>query len=267
VSPIDLYEGDAITVLRELERAFGVCITSPPYFQKFDYGHPGQYGIELTVADYVERQVAVFHEINRLMAEGGTLFIVIGDTSNNYSPVRCREQRKGTDGQWLFRRTLQKGFREKETLSVPFALADALRTDGWVHRSTMIWDKVGGSEVANSDRAPETHEYILHLIKWSKNTRPYGNTRPLRGSVLRHRAQSHPEHGCVFPESLSDELLSVCPEGCGVIDPYVGSGTVLRSARKTNRPFLGIDLDISLARAAAAEGSLSALPLFAEAAD
>jgi DNA modification methylase len=183
-----------VTVLRGLDGALGVCITSPPYFQKFDCGLAGQYGIEPTVSAYVDRQAAgqygieptvsayvdrqvmVFHEINRLQVQGGTLFIVIGDTSNNYSPVRAKEQRKGTDGQWLFRRSPQKEFREKETLSVP-------------------------------------------------------------------------------------------PEGCGVIDPYVGSGTVLRSARKTNRPFLGIDLDISLARAAAAEGSLSALPLFAEAAD
>jgi DNA modification methylase len=249
-SPIELHEGDAVTVLRGLDGAFDVCVTSP-YFQKFDYGHPGQYGIEPTVADYVSRQVAVFHEINRLLVEGGTLFIVIGDTSNNYSPVRAKEQRKGADGQWLFRRKLQAEFREKETLSVPFRLADALRGDGWTHRATMIWDKGGGSVVANSDCAPETHEFVLHFVKWSKNGRPYGNTDPLRGSVLRHRAASHPIHGCTFPESLSDELLSVCPEGCGVIDPYVGSGTVLRSAHKTHRPFLGVDLDISQARAAA----------------
>jgi site-specific DNA-methyltransferase (cytosine-N4-specific) len=251
MSAIDLYEGDAVAVLRALNGTYGVCVTSPPYFQKFDYGIAGQCGLEPTVSAYVDRQVGVFREVRRVLVEGGTLFIVIGDTSNNHSPVRAKEQRKGTDGKWLFRRSLQNGFREKEALSVPFALADALRSDGWIHRSTMIWDKAGGSVVPNSDCAPETHEYVLHFIRWSGRGRPYGNTNPLRGSVLRHRAQSHPKHGCVFPESLSDELLSVCPDGCDVIDPYVGSGTVLRSARKTRRPFLGIDLDISLARAAA----------------
>lgn len=252
---ITLRQGDALDVLREIADTgcYGVCITSPPNFQKFDYGIAGQYGHEPTVDEYVEIQVAVFRQVRRLLTEGGTLFTVIGDTTNNYSPVRAKRQRKGNHGEWLFRRSLQDGYREKETLSIPFALAAGLRADGWIHRATMIWDKGGGSVVANSDCAPETHEYVLHFIKWSKPTRPYGNTKPLPGSVLRHRPQAHPQHGCVFPESLPDELLAVCPPDRGVIDPYVGSGTVLRSAAKTGRPFLGVDLDISLAEAARGE--------------
>ena len=77
-------------------------------------------------------------------------FIVIGDTSNNYSPIRAKGQRKGSDKQWLMRRSLEPNYREKETLNVPLRLAEALRQDGWIHRSTLIWDKMGGSVVANS---------------------------------------------------------------------------------------------------------------------
>jgi hypothetical protein len=71
-----------------------VCITSPPYFQKFDYGMTGQYGLEASVQEYLRVQVAVFHEVQRHLRLGGTCFIVKGDTSNNYSPVRAKSQRK-----------------------------------------------------------------------------------------------------------------------------------------------------------------------------
>jgi site-specific DNA-methyltransferase (cytosine-N4-specific) len=110
------------------------------------------------------------------------------------------------------RRSLERNYRQKETLNVPFRLAEALRHDGWVHRSTLIWDKTGGSVVANSDATPECHEYVLHMVKWSSQKgRSYGNTKPLNSSVLRHHAVAHPKHGCVFPLSLVEELLSVCP--------------------------------------------------------
>jgi DNA modification methylase len=226
-----------------------VCITSPPYFQKFDYGTTGQYGLEASVADYLRVQVAVFHEVQRHLRVGGTCFIVIGDTSNNYSPVRAKSQRKGAHKQWQMRRSLEPDYREKETLNVPLRLAEALRRDLWIHRATLIWDKVGGSGVPNSDSAPECHEYILHMIKWpAKRQWPYGNTQPLRSSVLRHQAVAHPQHGCVFPVSLVEELLSVCPSKPIIIDPYIGSGTVAVAARMTYGSVVrGFDLDCSTA--------------------
>ena len=166
---VSLYEGDSLTLLRSMRGSIqaDVCITSPPYFQKFDYQSKGQYGLESSVAEYLRVQVSVFHEVQRLLREGGTCFIVIGDTSNNYSPIRAKGQRKGGDKQWLMRRSLEASYREKETLNVPFRLAEALRQDGWIHRSTLIWDKIGGSVVANSDATPECHEYVLHMVKWS----------------------------------------------------------------------------------------------------
>jgi site-specific DNA-methyltransferase (cytosine-N4-specific) len=249
-STVNLYEGNNVDLLRLFHTEADVSISSPTYFGKFDYGLQGQFGLEESVAKYLEVQVSVYHEVQRLLKEGGTCFIVIGDTSNNYSPVRAKHQRKTGDHQWHSRRRLEIGYREKETLNIPLRLAEALRQDGWVHRRTLIWDKGGGSEVPNSDAAPECHEYVLHMIKWSKKSRVYGNTRPLRSSVLRHRAASHPTHGCVFPLSLAEELLSVCPHGSVIIDPYLGSGTVALAARAIAGVVHGFDLDCSIAKAA-----------------
>ena len=150
------------------------------------------------------------------------------------------------------RRSLEPHYREKETLNVPLRLAEAMRQDGWIHRSTLIWDKSGGSVIANSDVAPECHEYVLHMIKWSsKRRRPYGNTKPLKSSVLRHHAVPHPRHGCVFPVSLAAELLSVCPARPIVLDPYIGSGTVAVAAKSIpGCTVYGFDLNCSEAREA-----------------
>ena len=210
-----------------------------------------------SVAEYLRVQVSVFHEVQRLLREGGTCFVVIGDTSNNYSPIRAKGQRKGGDKQWLTRRSLEASYREKEALNIPFRLAEALRQDSWIHRSTLVWDKTGGSVVANSDATPECHEYILHMVKWSsKARRPYGNTKPLKSSVLRHHAVAHHRHGCVFPLSLAEELLSVCPARPVIIDPYIGSGTVAVAARSVPESTVyGFDLDCSTVREAVPEAT------------
>lgn len=246
-----LYQGDCLTHLEQCEITANICITSPPYFQKFDYENSGQYGHEATVDEFIDVQVKVFHEVNRILVEGGTCFIVIGDTSNNYSPIRAKHQRKTGNNNWHSRRKLQKDYREKEILSVPLRLAEALRADSWVHRNTLIWDKGISGVMRNSDTAPECHEYILHLIKWSKNGRPYGNTNPLKSSILRHHTASDPEHGCVFPLSLVTELLSCVKreedEPLTVVDPYIGSGTVALAAAPLGYTVHGFDLDCSVA--------------------
>ncbi len=113
-----LYEGNNLDLLRQLRIEADACITSPPYFGKFDYELLGQFGLEESVAKYLEVQVAVFREVKRLLKEGGTCFIIIGDTSNNYSPVRAKHQRKTGNGQWHSRRKLEIDYPEKEALNI-----------------------------------------------------------------------------------------------------------------------------------------------------
>src|SRR5438874_12129785 len=114
-----LFEGNNIDRLKEIDVKADICITSPPCYQQFDCELKGQHGHEDTVDLYIETLVTVFREVKRLLVEGGTCFIVIGDTLNNYSPVRAKHQRKSSNGEWKFRRKLQAGCREKEVLNVP----------------------------------------------------------------------------------------------------------------------------------------------------
>jgi hypothetical protein len=62
-----LYQGNSLDRLKEINEAeveVDICITSPPYFQKFDYGLHGQCGHEDTVADFIATQVLarIIHE-------------------------------------------------------------------------------------------------------------------------------------------------------------------------------------------------------------
>lgn len=80
------------------------------------------------------------------------------------------------------------------------------------------------------------------------------------GSPLAHRNEAP------FPEDLPERfVLSFCPPGGLVVDPFSGSGTTGAVARRHGRRFLGIDLrksqvDLSIARLGSETPSLFADP-------
>ena len=242
-----LCEGDSCQVLDSLLEkgvTWDYCVTSPPYWGQIDYCHTAQYGLEPTVEEYIQTQRHVFRRVYRGLISGGVAWIVIGDTSNNYSPVRAKGQRR-IPNTWHHRRNIQRGYREKETLSVPYRLAAAMREDGWIHRATLIWNKGQSSQPHKSDAPGSCHEYILMMGKdTSSNGRPYLNTYPLKSSVLTHAPAKGSTHPCPFPYSLVQELLSSCTRRGVILDPYLGSGTTLQVCRQLYLDFVGIDLSI-----------------------
>ena len=246
--------GDALKILQSLpDSSIDCCFTSPIYFQMCDYEHDEQYGLEPTIAEYLSNISKVFSEVYRVLKDGSCCWIVIGDTMNNYSPVRAKGQRRKL-GEYSHRRPRQAGYREKEALSVPHQVVDQLRLDGWLHRQTFIWDKGSSGGVANSDTAPLTHEYILQMGKWSKQSRPYLRCQPLQSTVVRCSATSDPVHPCPFPITLASYFIEASTnDGETVIDPFIGSGSTAIAATMLNRNFIGIELnpdyrDIAISR-------------------
>lgn len=73
---------DALFALRELpDESVNCCVTSPPYYALRDYGLDAQIGREDTPEEYIERLVAVFHELKRVLRSDGTFWLNIADTS------------------------------------------------------------------------------------------------------------------------------------------------------------------------------------------
>lgn len=257
-----IINGDAIESLKTLPgNSVHVCITSPPYFGLCDYKIDGQYGHEQSLSEYLLTMTAVFAEVRRVLVEGGCCWIVIGDSSNNYSAIRGKGERKSSTA--TKRRSLQREQVEKSILNVPIKLGMQLEADGWVYRNNIIWDKGSCGAIAKSDSPPQTHEYILQLGKWSAGGRPMLNCKPFKSSVISCQPVSDPVHPCPFPPLIPEILIKHCTEpGQTVLDPFAGTGTTLLAAKRLSREAIGIDLNPEYCTIAERRLQSDILPLF-----
>src|SRR3990167_8604392 len=73
--------GDCREVLKTLpDESVHCVVTSPPYWGLRDYGVEGQLGLESTPQEYVEKMIAVFREVRRVLRDDGTLWLNLGDS-------------------------------------------------------------------------------------------------------------------------------------------------------------------------------------------
>jgi len=118
------------------------------------------------------------------------------------------------------------------------------RQNGRKHFGRNIpWDPQGITkhDIA-TDRKDRSYEDPLHLKAYNLTGKNPGDlwsipTYPFKGA-----------HFAVFPPSLIEPIIKAgCPRGGVVLDPFAGSGTALRVARKLGRRFIGIEINPSYA--------------------
>jgi site-specific DNA-methyltransferase (cytosine-N4-specific) len=170
---VTLYAGDALAVARELPDASVDCIcTSPPYWSLRDYGVAGQYGLEATPAEYVERLRTLFTELRRVLADDGTLWLNVGDTyAGNAAMTGTKSVRQRLNNSRLRNKTITRGVADlpaKNLLGMPWRVAFALQDDGWTLRSDIIWYAPNKMPESVTDRPSSRHE---HVFMFSKNQR------------------------------------------------------------------------------------------------
>ena len=206
--PATLYAGDAGHVLSTLPESSVDClVTSPPYFGLRDYGTGGwkrgrrgcphaaapsvaaarrtgtprtcpdcgavwvdhQHGLEPSLADYIDRMVAVFREARRVLRPTGTLWLNIGDcyasaeTGRNDAERRYPSFIHGPPPRGARRTGVRTGIPPKNLLGVPWRLALALQSDGWWLRNAIVWAKRNPMPESVTDRLSCTHEMIFLL--------------------------------------------------------------------------------------------------------
>lgn len=182
--------GNVFDVLPTLEaERFQCCVTSPPYWGLRDYGHPDQLGLEPTPSAYVERMVAVFREVHRVLRDDGTLWLNIGDsyagsgrrghpggrtglegsTEGQAGARRAKDlmQARNVTAGALDRRWAEEpaGLKRKDLCGIPWRLAFALQDDGWYLRADIIWHKPNPMPESVIDRPTKAHEYVFLLAK------------------------------------------------------------------------------------------------------
>lgn len=98
----------------------------------------------------------------------------------------------------------------------------------------IVWDKMSYG-LGNGFRSQ--HELVMHASKGTPRVTDHGF-----GNVLRHRRDDDPDHPSPKPPSLLEDLLSVVTEvGDGVLDPYMGGGSMLEAAKALGRRAVGIE--------------------------
>ncbi|MCC4906942.1 site-specific DNA-methyltransferase [Microbacterium sp. cx-59] len=281
---VRLVHGDASqpeTVSGISDGAVRTIVTSPPYFGLRDYDEAGQIGAEETVTEYVDRLVAVFASLRRVLADDGTLWLNLGDSYSVRWGSTRREGRRG------FNHDAERGrsgriaheIPEKNLLGVPWRVALALQADGWFLRSEVIWEKGNAIPETAADRLSRTHE---HLFLLTKQPRYYFDLDSIRKQYEGDRAASRrartgankensvqsewapddergrnpgtvwhvntqPFAGAHFatypPELIRPCIRAGSSIGDTVLDPFSGSGTTGMVARQEGRQYIGVDVN------------------------
>lgn len=131
--------GDCRETMRKMIAAgvrVNCIVTSPPYWNLRNYGHPGQLGLEKTPEEYIANMVEVFRLARDLLADDGVLWLNLGDS-----------------------------YQDKSLCMIPSRVATALQKDGWYLRSMMPWVKRNCMPESAEDRPATAIEYIFMLTK------------------------------------------------------------------------------------------------------
>jgi DNA modification methylase len=138
----------------------------------------GMLGLEPTPDLYVAHLVEIFREVHRVLREGSTLWLNLGDSfASAWACDRMNVVGNGSleDGTRKARpNRLVSGLKEKDLVGIPWMVAFALRADGWYLRRDIIWAKgisclpgYAGSVMPESvlDRCTSSHEYVFMFAK------------------------------------------------------------------------------------------------------
>jgi DNA modification methylase len=166
-----IVQGDALESLHAFpDQSINCCVTSPPYWGLRDYGVAGQLGLEPTPQEYVEKMVAVFREVRRVLRDDGTLWLNLGDSyaaNRSYQVNSTKGGPKHGPGQAVGGKGSQVpiGYKPKDLIGIPWRVAFALQADGWYLRQDIIWAKPNPMPESVRDRCTKSHEYIFLLAK------------------------------------------------------------------------------------------------------
>lgn len=162
---LEVHEGDCSEVMKALPtESVHTIITSPPYFGLRDYGHEGQLGQEETPDEYVDHLREVFAEAKRVLRRDGLLWLNLGDS---YGTGRSGGTGKKSVARHSLGSSLQApdGQNAKSLLGIPWRVAFALQSDGWILRRDIIWNKPNPMPESVDDRPTSSHEYIFMLAR------------------------------------------------------------------------------------------------------
>jgi site-specific DNA-methyltransferase (adenine-specific) len=237
-----VYIGDAETVLKTLpDNFFQLMVTSPPYWNVRDYGHPDQIGLNDTLEEYLERLNRVWIEVVRTLLPDGKLALNIGNiyysesdekrrTTANLSLLSWQQLNNIKDLRFMGTIYWQKTTSRAGAVlfgSYPyptnFMISNAVEP---IH----IFRKVGQREVPKEikERSKVTLE----------------EHRKFRDAIWNDINGVEDKHCAAYPVELPARLIKMFSYvEDWILDPFLGGGTTTRAAKEAKRNSVGIELN------------------------
>jgi modification methylase len=220
--------------MKELpDNSVALMITSPPYNVGKDYD------TDMPLKDYLEFLRKVLLETHRVLVPGGRIAFNIANLGRKpYIPLNAH-------------------------------ISHVAQEIGFLMRGEIIWVKGKGASgscawgswmSAGNPTLRDLHEYILIFSKQRFDKPVKGKSTISRDefleatvSVWNIPAESAKRvgHPAPFPVSLADRLINLYSyEEEVVLDPFMGSGTTAVAAVKSNRNFVGYEINADYIRVA-----------------
>lgn len=171
-----ILQGDVLVRLKELPDEFVDCIvTSPPYYALRDYGVKGQFGLEPTLKEYIDRMLSITVELKRVLKKTGTMFWNHGDSYGTGSGAGIRKGMQATNrGTQKFADWQENGKAkipgcEKSLLLQAHRLIIRMIDEqGWILRNQIIWHKPNAMPSSVKDRFGVDFEPVFFFVKNKK---------------------------------------------------------------------------------------------------
>jgi hypothetical protein len=250
------------------DRSVDLVVGSPPYRKARLYLEDGKdLGIARDTEDWIEWMLAVTAEALRV-CRGAVVWVAAGSTEGrNYHPIceglmyrwwrqgghayrPCYWHRVGVPGsggdQW-FRADVEYAMCFKRPGELPWSDNTAMgEPPKWAPGGDLSYrtPKCGPNGYTNGDLRERRHWTQPELCN------PGNLVRTLVGGGQLGHELAH-KNEAPFPEDVPKRfILSLCPEGGMVLDPFDGSGTSVSVAVRNGRNGIGLDLRRSQAELA-----------------
>jgi DNA modification methylase len=165
--------GDALSSLKRFPpESIDCVVTSPPYFSLRDYDAEGQIGLETDFNEYLEKLLAVFNEVKRVLKPMGTCWIVLGNTYGG-SGGASGNLFRGKKGISPLAKNSPKFYRnknkyQKSLLQIPARFSIAMIESGWILRNEIVWHKPNCLPSSAVDRFTVDFEKVFFFVKSRK---------------------------------------------------------------------------------------------------
>ena len=236
--------GDSRKMVELEDNTIDLVVTSPPYWHIKDYGKTSQIGYGQSLHEYLKDLYRVWLESYRVLKPGRRLCINIGDQ---------------------FARSIIYG--RYKIIPLHAELTTQCEAIGFDYMGSIIWQKkttmntTGGANVMGSYPYPPNgmveidYEFILIFKKPGKS--------PTVSKEIKEQSKLTKEewkeyfyghwyfggakpigHEAMFPDELPRRLIKMYTYiGETVLDPFLGSGTTIKTALQLNRNAIGYEIN------------------------